>query len=673
MKLNILLIVGLCLSVVFEFAGVGRAQDAGLVVVYKQQRFFQEIPAAPALQDEDQPVSFAALVEPVAPGMILSASLDMAGEGSTNLFYDAGENLFGFEQRFDRLNELDAAFPAGDYTFHLNTLNDGPQTLTVELAGDSWPGAPRVTNLDAFRGFNSSQVFTLQWEQMSGGTTDDLILVSISSERTGEFFESPGPGESGGLDGTDTFLQVPADTFGPGALLRAEINFVRIADQDATYSGALAVYLKVTDFFGSTAGGTDEIPPTLLNSAPEAHQAGVDRGSVISFTFDEPMKPGVSIAWSGVGAAPFTYTWSPDRQTLFCSHSTGLPANTLVEWVLNPDGSPANLRDLAENPLVSHMGSFTTSSDSPTAGADVWLFILAKGRFYTQRVAGMDPLDRMAIIADGRFKALNLVTNGLYTLPNTRTVPIQFNWNHSGLDSEAGYVDQADLDLFFPEGDYQLRLDTVHDGSRTLTLSLNGRNYPNAPAVVNLVAGQSINSEIAFPLNWEAFSGGTTTDFVHVAIVNESGDKVFSSPEFGQAGALNGTATGVTVAANTLSPGRFYRGSVVFFRTTDLDQSSYPGGVFASGYFALNEFDLATTGIKVGPTLIVLAPQGTGFQAQFSGDVGVPYTVEHTEDFLSWDFFDTLFVEPENRTAVFSDPAMTGSVPRRFFRVREGY
>ncbi len=641
-------------------------------MVYKQQRFFQMIAAAPALEDEDQPVSFAALVEPTAPGSVLSASLELPGGGSTNLVYDTEETQFGFERRFDRLNELDAAYPAGNYTFHLNTKNDGPQSLTVNMAGDLWTSAPRIANLAAFQGFNSSQAFTLQWQPMTGGTTDDVVLVSISSELTGGTFESPGPGEPGSLDGTDTVLQIPANTFGPGDLLRAEINFVRIADQSTTYSGALALYLKVTDFFGTTQGGSDTMPPTLLHSAPLPYRTEVDRGSVISFTFDEPMKPGVSIAWGGVGAATFSYTWSPDRQTLFCRHGSGLPANTLVEWTLNPDGSPATLRDLADNPLFPQTGSFTTSAETPTPGADVRLFILAKGRFYTQSGTAPDPLDRLAIIADGRFKALNLVTNGLYTLPNSRTIPLQFAWDHSGLDSEAAYVNQADLELFFPDGDYQLRLDTIHDGTRSVTLSLN-QSYPNAPGVVDLSAAQSIDAATDFPLNWEAFSEGTETDFVQFEIVNENGMKVYSTPEFGQAGALDGTATGVTVAANTLAPGRFYAASIVFFRRVDLDQTSYPGALYASGYFTLNEFNLATTGTVVGPTISVLPSIGSVFQAQFLGEIGVPYTVEHTDGFLGWEFFSTLFVDPVTRTAVFSDPSMGVAGVHRFFRVRAGH
>ncbi|MGY8655726.1 MAG: hypothetical protein ACKVJX_19065, partial [Verrucomicrobiia bacterium] len=79
---------------------------------------------------------------------------------------------------------------------------------------------------------------------------------------------------------------------------------------------------------------------------------------------------------------------------------------------------------------------------------------------------------------------------------------------------------------------------------------------------------------MAFPLMWDAFTGGTTNDFVMVEIQADGqlgGSMIFESARPGDGGSLNGTSTSVSIPASTLSPGGTYTASVSFFRIVASD------------------------------------------------------------------------------------------------------
>ena len=67
---------------------------------------------------------------------------------------------------------------------------------------------------------------------------------------------------------------------------------------------------------------------------------------------------------------------------------------------------------------------------------------------------------------------------------------------------------------------------------------------PNPPHISNFVAAQSVNATQAFTLNWDVFVGGTTTDYVYVVV---GANNTWQTPSPGAPGALNGTATSVTI------------------------------------------------------------------------------------------------------------------------------
>ena len=102
---------------------------------------------------------------------------------------------------------LDAAVPNGTYTIQINTRNEGTFLCNLTLTGNAYPNAPRFTNYTAAQVIDATQPFTLAWDAFTGGTTNDFILLLISSapnETPTNYFASPLPGQPGAVTGDES-------------------------------------------------------------------------------------------------------------------------------------------------------------------------------------------------------------------------------------------------------------------------------------------------------------------------------------------------------------------------------------------------------------------------------------------------------------------------------------
>jgi hypothetical protein len=145
-----------------------------------------------------------------------------------------------------------------------------------------------------------------------------------------------------------------------------------------------------------------------------------------------------------------------------------------------------------------------------------------------------------------------------------------------------------------PDGNYTLTITGNSDAVRFPTLNLVGSDYPNPPRVSNWTSAQSVIPANPFNLTWDAFSGGTTNDFIQMAIYNLGGGVVFQTPDFGFSGALKGTNTDLTIPAGTLVAGVNYEAALTFAKRTDVNLSDYPGTLGFAGYFTQTRFTMDT-------------------------------------------------------------------------------
>jgi hypothetical protein len=161
---------------------------------------------------------------------------------------------------------------------------------------------------------------------------------------------------------------------------------------------------------------------------------------------------------------------------------------------------------------------------------------VTKGKVYNQvNAAGPVPKNNVA-----RF----LATVGLTTTSSVTNATVQYlpsgvvnsltaggGGGPGGQDSltyETKFTSQSFLDTAFPDGNYQLVIHTVHDGTKNPTLAVTGDKYPNAPFVTNPfdtnynISGFNAvvvsNPAAPFTLTWQPLSGGTVNDYIQVQL-----------------------------------------------------------------------------------------------------------------------------------------------------------
>ena len=222
---------------------------------------------------------------------------------------------------------------------------------------------------------------------------------------------------------------------------------------------------------------------------------------------------------------------------------------------------------------------------------DVESYEVAKGRLYIQTntlapiPAGTNAYQFSAEV-QGQFS--NSVTSATIRLPNNNTdIPL----TASGTEWSLLAAGESPLDATYPGGVYTFNLTTRNDGARNLALNLPLSSYPPAPHVNNYDPSQPIVFGSPLSLEWDAWPGGQSNDFIQIQVRN-NGTNAFETGDFGDIDALNGFATGVTVPAEVFVPGEDYTVRLTFRRFTDLTTTQYPGAFGAASYFSRTEFEI---------------------------------------------------------------------------------
>jgi len=233
---------------------------------------------------------------------------------------------------------------------------------------------------------------------------------------------------------------------------------------------------------------------------------------------------------------------------------------------------------------------------------DIGMVALLKGQHYEQTGPDLVTLVEkdesgddipLMLTAFVQGTAPGVVTNGLLKLPDNSSVDLIYDEYDAALNHEFGCETLLDLDLERPNGDYTFIVPTANDGVYSNTLSLTGNQYPAMPLrVINFTALQTItnvNQEIT--IQWEAIPGCTSNDFIKVAIEGPF-EMEWSTPEFGQPGALTGTNTCVTLPANTLTGWYTYDVEIMVARAVDIKQSPV---LAVAAYYVRTELEIHTT------------------------------------------------------------------------------
>ncbi len=211
----------------------------------------------------------------------------------------------------------------------------------------------------------------------------------------------------------------------------------------------------------------------------------------------------------------------------------------------------------------------------------------------------------------------------------TVTTPGSSSLSLNSADSFASdnwYGSQSALDTAYPDGSYSVAVTTNTAGVKTFNLSLTGDSYPTAPDITNFTALQSANVAQPIPVTWAPFTGGVSGDVIQLRVLSTAGAVVYETPLV-DAGHLDGTATGTTIPAHTLTAGQTYIGEVAFYKVITSNTTTYPGARVGSGYGAVTQFyiNLAAPNASIAGTFDEVADSvfnDTGsLQLSLSGNV----------------------------------------------------
>jgi len=412
--------------------------------------------------------------------------------------------------------------------------------------------------------------------------------------------------------------------------------------------------------------------PTLLSTVPANNATGVSPSAAVVFTFSEAMNPSLTTAMfmdaSSFPPATFTTTasWSADSRKLTCTPNPAFPSNKMIVWMLDGES-------LAEETLDTEGGMFTTGTGGGSTGDctnQVSSFTVAKAAFYEQTSAASPTLSAdapYAFVACSTVACSNLTTTNISLRLPTSTLtnlPGTIIPGHFSLTSIR--ASSAALESAYPNGDYGFNLQS---SAGVLAATVNfpaSLVTPNAPRLTNYAAAQTIDATKPFVLAWDAFTAGTTADWILVEIYGG----VFTSGDFGVAGALNGTARGVTIPANTLKPASNYLASVTFYDMLCLTNSAtkhitlvYRG--------ASTEFTLTTLGGTPATPLVLTNALRTGnvFAFDVTSAAGKTLIVESRTNLAmgEWEILLTTN-SPAGRVHITDPRAVTNR--SLFYRVR---
>lgn len=640
------------LAILLISAATLRAQsDVAFYAVFKNQIFGQDNPFAPALIEQengDNPLSFGVFIATTGSNKVFSATVQTPAGATINVpANDGGDSSLNLTVGAENKLELDGGYGDGIYTVTINAVNDGTQTIALNISGDTYPSTPRISNLLAGRAIDGASNFTLTWDAFVGGTANDIIMVEVqqsSGNGGSDVFSSPSPGEPGQLTGLNSSVVIPAGSMAAGGEFDVTIRFIRPTAMTTQYASGLAGYMKETKSKLRTtgAGPADGAAPQLRDTKPSFGARDVADISVVSFGFNEPMDTVVNVAnavtWSGIATpANFVYSWSADGRVLYCHYSPSLPLNTTVGWTLNAAGSVAKLRDASGNNLPDNfMGEFTTATTSVAGQTDVLGLLLVKAQALYQTNSTPIAIGQFGVQLEADLRGINTVTN--LSISGPAGGPIAEGGDHHGdsIEFEGNYALKTDLDAFFPSGSYTSTMTTVHDGTKTIVLDFPADNYPNDPTLQNLPSYLGVDSGSALSITWSAFAGGAATDLVALEILNDQGRTIFETPGPLEPGKLDGTATTTSIPAHTLAPGRQYECELIFAKVVDSDTTSYAGVTAAGAFVKVTNFELTTAGNPIVPSLSAIGLNNGQFQLRVHGEYRRIYTVQQTQNFTNW-------------------------------------
>jgi len=215
--------------------------------------------AVPTL-DPSQPYQFQSFVNPGTNGNLLSTStLTPPAKSSTgNVAFQSGPNGLWFGENFPNKTALDAAFPAGAYSFVIQTTQPNTFISQTLLGSDHYPSpVPKITgatNASWSGGYlnvpNTQNPVTFVWPSYKA--TNGYISLNIQGENG---FNTNFP-----ATGTNTSYTIPGRTLPESSVIQVTLGFSASSGENSNAS------YQVQNSFFITTGPSNPASnsPTLI-------------------------------------------------------------------------------------------------------------------------------------------------------------------------------------------------------------------------------------------------------------------------------------------------------------------------------------------------------------------------------------------------------------------------
>ncbi len=450
--------------------------------------------------------------------------------------------------------------------------------------------------------------------------------------------------------------QVAPDSSLPGQLELTE--FTGELRGILTESGQLQFTVEVSQIIGSLSGQRtltlpaerDVTPPNLTSTTPGSIFRLRDN-SVVAVHFSEPMKKLAFLDPSAIrdglkwvhgprfreedrDPTQLTYHWNDSGDTLYITNPAPFEIGRHV-WTFNPETTVVNrpdlggfFRDASGNLVATDTQVFLTfneqasavdSNGNPTMHSDVEEVILLKQQSFKLEGSSAEFNNASLAFTIGLPPSTwNTVRTATLVTPDETTLEVPY----FGIDDAGTSLHLhklafgiEDLNEDYPDGAYNIRLDTAHDEILETSLSF---PEPAFPLPVTLLGQCELNHIVAehdftLPLLNTATANGerASTDLIQVVISENPGHKLLSlSPSSGGVfeaflpAAASGSSNGsqfietLTIPANTLKPNRDYFGYIRSLKFVD-DQMLTENTRAVAAFSSLTDFQLSTKNPRV--------------------------------------------------------------------------
>jgi len=307
--------------------------------------------------------------------------------------------------------------------------------------------------------------------------------------------------------------------------------------------------------------------PTIVSIVPPTGATGISPTGSVVFTFSASMDTNRTTVqfYTPLPVPPYSYFysisnfWNTTSNVLTCSPVSPFLVPTQVVWTAT--GFDASGTRLAGTKVGYFFTSETVGGGSGTNAFTT--FVLGRANLYNQ-VLNAQPTPNVLqpyVYLATTSLASNRTTTGItVTFPgggisNLVQNPVQpEDWTFGGYKTN-----EATVETNFPPGNYSFTVNATASNETVVVAFPASLVQPSAPHLTNLVAAQAVDSTQPFTLHWDPFAGGTAADSIVAGLTTN-----WQSPNIGAPGALNGTATSVSIPAGIMEPGKTYSASVGF-------------------------------------------------------------------------------------------------------------